>query len=49
MQQMVALTQIDRKIPISALAQSDAESADRCGECEWAFNLYPVFLQLIIP
>ena len=35
---MVALLRRDRKIPISALTQSTAESADRCGECEWAFS-----------
>ena len=34
MQQMVALMQRDRKIPISALTQSSAESPDPCGECE---------------
>ena len=31
--QTVALLRRDRKIPISALTQSTAESADRCGEC----------------
>ena len=36
--QTVALLRRDRKIPISALTQSTAESADRCGECEWAFR-----------
>ena len=30
LRQMVALLRRERKIPISA--------ADRCGECEWAFN-----------
>ena len=39
LQQTVALLRRDRKIPISALTQSTAESADRCGECEWAFTL----------
>ena len=34
LRQMVALLHRDRKIPISALTQSTAESADRCGECE---------------
>ena len=39
LRQMVALLCRDRKIPISALTQSTAESADRCGECEWALRL----------
>ena len=39
LRQMVALLRRDRKIPISALTQSTAESADRCGECEWAFMI----------
>ena len=39
LQQTVALLCRDRKIPISALTQSTAESADRCGECEWALNV----------
>ena len=30
----VALRRRDRKIPISVLTQSTAESANRCGECE---------------
>ena len=34
LRQTVALLRRDRKIPISALTQSTAESADRCGECE---------------
>ena len=37
MQQTVVFTQRDRIIPISALTQSPAESADHCGKCEWAF------------
>ena len=36
LRQTVALLRRDRKIPISALTQSTVESADRCGECEWA-------------
>ena len=38
LRQTVALLRRDRKIPISALTQSTAESADRCGECESALN-----------
>ena len=38
LRQTVALLRRDRKFPISALTQSTAESADRCGECEWAFK-----------
>ena len=38
LRQTVALLRRDRKIPISALTQSTAESADRCGECESAFK-----------
>ena len=38
MRQTVALMQRDRKIPISALMQSTAASADHCGKCEWAFR-----------
>ena len=34
LRQKVALLRRDRKFPISALTQSTAESADRCGECE---------------
>ena len=40
LRQTVALLRRDRKIPISALTQSTAESADCCGECEWAFSNY---------
>ena len=36
LRQTVVLLHRDRKIPISALTQSTAESADRCGECESA-------------
>ena len=32
--QTVVLLRRDRKIPISALTKSTAESADRCSECE---------------
>ena len=38
LRQTVALLRRDRKIPISALTQSTAESADRCGECESALS-----------
>ena len=38
LRQKVALLRRDRKFPISALTQSTAESADRCGECEWALR-----------
>ena len=38
LRQTVALLRRDRKIPISALTQSTAESADCCGECEWALS-----------
>ena len=38
LRQTVALLRRDRKIPISALTQSTAESADRCGECESALK-----------
>ena len=38
LRQTVALLRRDRKIPISALTQSTAESADRCGECESALT-----------
>ena len=38
LRQTVALLRRDRKIPISALTQSTAESADRCSECEWALR-----------
>ena len=34
LRQTVVLLRRDRKIPISALMQSTAESADRRGECE---------------
>ena len=34
LQQTVALLRRDRKLPISALTQSTAESADRCGKCD---------------
>ena len=34
LRQTVALLRRDRKIPISALMQSIAESADCCGKCE---------------
>ena len=36
--QNVVLMQRNRKIPITALTQSTAESADHCGKCEWAFK-----------
>ena len=36
--QTVVLLHRDRKIPISVLTQSTVESANRCGECEWAFT-----------
>ena len=39
LRQTVALLRRDRNFSISALTQSTAESADRCGECEWAFRL----------
>ena len=38
-QQTVALPRRDRKILISALTQSTAESVDCCGKCEWALTL----------
>ena len=38
LRQTVVLLRRDRKIPISALTQSIAESADHCGECDWAFR-----------
>ena len=38
LRQMVALLRRDRKIPISALTQTTAESADHCSECEWALD-----------
>ena len=38
LRQTVVLLRRDRKIPISALTQSTAESADRCGECESALR-----------
>ena len=40
LRQTVALLRRDRKIPISVLTQSTVESADCCGECEWAFNAH---------
>ena len=39
LRQTVALLRRDRKIPISALTQSTAESAVCCGKCEWALRL----------
>ena len=36
--QTVVLLHRDRKIPISVLTQSTVESADCCGECEWALR-----------
>ena len=38
LRQTVALLRRYGKIPISALRQSTAESADRCCECEWALR-----------
>ena len=35
----VALCRRDRKIPISALTQSTAETTDCCSECEWALKV----------
>ena len=46
LRQTVALLRRDRKIPNSALTQSTADSADRCGECEWALMWMSLYLYI---
>ena len=49
LQWMVALRRRDRKILISVLMQSTAESTDRCGKCEWALSSISFYQALIPP